>query len=46
MWLDHPATRMAVANWQAEPERDIKIAQSVIEDVVSDWQMSREGCGL
>lgn len=46
MWLDHPATRIAVANWQADPERDIKIVQSVIEDVVLDWQMSREGSGL
>lgn len=45
-WLDHPATRIAVANWQADPERDFKIVQSVIEDIVLDWQMSRERSGL
>lgn len=41
MWLDRPATRIAIANWQADPERDIKVVQSVIEDVVLDWQKSR-----
>lgn len=45
-WLDNPATRIAVANWQADPERDFKIVQSVIEDIVLDWQMSRERSGL
>lgn len=41
MWLERPATRIAIANWQADPERDIKVIQSVIEDVVLDWQKSR-----
>lgn len=41
MWLERPATRIAIANWQANPERDIKVIQSVIEDVVLDWQKSR-----
>lgn len=45
-WLDHPATRLVVANWQADPERDFKIVQSVMKDVVLDWQMSMERSGL
>ena len=30
-----PASRIAVSNWQVDPERDMKIVREVIEDVIS-----------
>lgn len=36
-WKGRPASRIAVSNWQANPDRDLKIIQSVIEDVLRDW---------
>ena len=32
-WRDQSACRIAVSNWQVNPERDIKILQKVIEGV-------------
>lgn len=37
MWEGFPASRIAVSNWQADPVRDMRIIQSVIEDVLDDW---------
>lgn len=34
MWKARPATRIAVSNWQADPERDFKVFRSVIEDIL------------
>ncbi|MCJ1465227.1 hypothetical protein MMC07_003843 [Pseudocyphellaria aurata] len=37
-WKGRPAGRMAVSNWQADPDADLKIIQSVFEDVLRDWR--------
>lgn len=36
-WKGRPASRMAVSNWQANPDHDLKIIQSVLKDVLRDW---------
>lgn len=37
MWDDCPASRIAVSNWQVDPDRDFKIVRAVLENVVSEW---------
>ena len=37
MWDDCPASRIAVSNWQVDPDRDLKIVRTVLENVVSEW---------
>lgn len=37
MWQGRPASRMAVSNWQANPDLDLRLIQSVMEDVLRDW---------
>lgn len=37
-WDGRPASRIAVSNWQADPDRDVNVVQSVIEDVLSVWR--------
>lgn len=36
-WDGLPASRIAVSNWQVNPERDIMIVKTVLEDVLSAW---------
>lgn len=38
MWNGSQASRIAVANWQVDPGRDLTLVQSVIEDVLSLWR--------
>ena len=33
-WAGKPAARVAVSNWQVDPERDIKVFQEVMQDVL------------
>lgn len=35
-WRGQPASRIAVANWQVDPARDLKLVKSVFECVLSD----------
>lgn len=35
-WNGKPACRIAVSNWQAEPERDVEIIKSVLVQVLKD----------
>lgn len=37
-WDGRPASRIAVANWQVDPNRDSNGVQSVIEDVLTAWR--------
>ena len=37
MWDDCPASRIAVSNWQVDPDRDLKIVRTVLENVISEW---------
>ena len=37
MWDECPASRIAVSNWQVDPDRDLKIVKTVLENVVSEW---------
>lgn len=41
VWDDCPATRIAVSNWQVDPERDMNVVRTVLEIVLSEW--SEEG---
>lgn len=34
-WQDRPATRIAVANWQVDPERDFRIIKEVLDEIVA-----------
>ena len=36
-WLDTPASRIAVANWQVDPDRDLAVVRKVFEHILSDW---------
>lgn len=36
-WKGRPASRIAVSNWQADPDQDLKTIQSVLEGVLRDW---------
>lgn len=39
-WQGHPACRIAVANWQADPDRDVEVVKSVLGDVLeSQYQV-------
>lgn len=40
-WDGRPASRIAVSNWQADPDRDSDLVQSVIEDVLNAWRKER-----
>ena len=40
-WDGRPASRIAVANWQVDPNRDSNGVQSVIEDVLTAWRKER-----
>lgn len=40
-WDGRPASRIAVANWQVDPDRDFDVVQSVIEDVLAAWRKER-----
>ena len=37
MWDDCPASRIAVSKWQVDPDRDLEIVRTVLENVVSEW---------
>ncbi|KAL9101535.1 MAG: hypothetical protein Q9163_003211 [Psora crenata] len=37
LWDSEPASRIAVANWQVEIERNIRVVQEVLESVVEQW---------
>ena len=37
MWDECPASRIAVSNWQVDPDRDLEIVRTVLENVVSEW---------
>ena len=40
VWDDEPASRLAVANWQVDPERDIAIVKAVFKAVIVRWSNS------
>ena len=40
-WDGRPASRIAVANWQVDSDRDFDVVQSVIEDVLTTWRKER-----
>ncbi|KAL9601845.1 MAG: hypothetical protein Q9179_002736 [Wetmoreana sp. 5 TL-2023] len=37
-WQGRQACRIAVANWQVDPERDLTVVQEVVEKVLGDWR--------
>ncbi|KAK3175125.1 hypothetical protein OEA41_002371 [Lepraria neglecta] len=37
VWDNSPASRVAAANWQVDPDRDLEVVKHVLEDVVSKW---------
>ena len=37
-WERHQACRIAAANWQVDPERDVAHVQAVFEKVLADWR--------
>ena len=37
VWHSSPASRMAVSNWQVDPDRDLKIVRTVLENVLGEW---------
>jgi len=37
VWDGSPASRIAVSNWQVNPERDFSIVKSVLDDVLRSW---------
>lgn len=37
IWNYQAASRIAVSNWQADLERDLKIIKSVLEKILDDW---------
>lgn len=38
VWNHEAACRIAVSNWQVDLERDLQLVQTVLNDVVRDWQ--------
>lgn len=38
IWDGYPASRIAVSNWQANPDRDFTVVKSVIEAVLCKWE--------
>lgn len=41
MWGGKPASRIAVSNWQVDPQRDLGRVRGVIEGVLSSWSDTR-----
>ena len=39
VWDGCAASRIAVSNWQVDPERDLDVVKSVLEKVVSEWSV-------
>ena len=37
VWDHCPASRIAVSNWQVDPERDLNVVKTVLEIVLSEW---------
>ena len=37
VWDGSPASRIAVSNWQVDPDRDMDIVRTVLEHVLSEW---------
>lgn len=37
VWDNCPASRIAVSNWQVDPNRDLNIVRIVLENVLSEW---------
>lgn len=40
-WQGRAASRIAVSNWQANPDHDLKTIISVFDDVLRDWSQDR-----
>lgn len=36
-WDNNPASRLAVSNWQVDPDRDINVVRTVLGNVLSEW---------
>lgn len=45
IWNGRPATRMAIANWQVEPERDLEIIKVVLIQVMRQWKTEQNQNG-
>lgn len=43
IWQDHPASRIAAANWQIEPELQANLVIEVIEALLRDWEKENNG---
>ena len=43
IWDSQPAVRMAVANWQVDPERNFRVVQNVLEEVTDEWLGEQHG---
>lgn len=37
VWDNAPASRIAVSNWQVDPDRDLKTVTTVLENVLTEW---------
>ena len=37
VWDRSPASRIAVSNWQVDPDRDLEVVRMVLENVLSEW---------
>ena len=37
VWNNSPASRIAVSNWQVDPDRDLEVVKTVVKDVLSEW---------
>lgn len=37
VWNNAPASRIAVSNWQVDPDRDLEVVKTVVKDVLSEW---------
>lgn len=44
VWDNCPATRIAVSNWQVDPDRDLNVVKMVLATVLSEW--SKESGGI
>ena len=38
-WNGEPASRIAVANWQVDVERDMGVVKEVLEEVIEEWRV-------
>ncbi|KAI9788549.1 MAG: hypothetical protein M1816_006798 [Peltula sp. TS41687] len=43
IWDGMPATRIAIANWQVMPNRDLDIIKDVLNEVLRQWRIERDG---